>query len=223
MSWIGRTIRRELLLHYRRRSECVMPLLFFVMVVTLFPLVTSSNPSLLKILGGGIIWIAVLLATLLSLGDLFREDFNDGHLEQWVLSPYYLPLLILAKILAHWLMFSVPLIVTSPLIAVMFHLSSHAIVVLFVSLVLGSLALHLMGAIMAALTVGLRSGGWLLGLLLLPLTIPPLIFASHAVNRANEGLSAAAPLAFLAALLILSFVLSPLVCAFALRVGIAYD
>jgi len=223
MNWIGLSVKRELLLRYRRRSECVIPLLFFMVVVTLFPLATTSSPAMLKMLGGGIIWIAVLLATLLSLGHLFRDDFNDGSLEQWVLSPYYLPPLILSKILSHWLMLSVPLIIISPLVGLMFNLSSHAIVILLIALLLGSLALHLMGAIMAALTVGLRNGGLLMGLLLLPLTIPSLIFASQAVNRADAGLSAAAPLAFLGALFILSLVLSPLIAAFALRVGVAYD
>ena len=223
MSWFSLSIKREILLSYRRGLECATPLLFFIIVSLLFPLATVPSPALLKTMGPGVILIALLLANLLALNHLFRDDYNDGSLIQWVLAPLPLPLLILSKVLAQWVILSFPLVLISPLLAMMFQLSLHAICVLFVSLVLGSLTLNLMGAIMAALTVGLRNSGLLMALILLPLTIPSLIFASHAVSQAEAGLSMIGPLSFLAASLVFSLVFAPLISAFALRVGVAYD
>ena len=212
-----------MLLSYRRGAECSTPLLFFIIVSMLFPLATTPDPVLLKTIGPGVILIALLLAVLLALNHLFRDDYNDGSLIQFVLTPLPLPLLILAKIFAQWIMLSLPLVLISPLIALTFQLSFHAIVILFISLLLGSLTLNLIGAIIAALTVGLRNSGLLMGLILLPLTIPALIFSSHAVSQAEENLSMLGSLSFLSVLLVLSLVFAPLVSAFALRLGVAYD
>ena len=216
-------VKRELLLSYRKQIDCAMPLLFFMMVTILFPLAMNPNPHILRSLAPGIIWVAVLLAILLSLHRLFCDDFNDGSLEQMVLAPVPLPVLILSKVVTQWLMLGFPLIVVAPIIALLFHLSLQAIFVLLITLVLGSLILNLLGTIVAALTVGLRNSGLLMALILLPLYVPTLIFASIAVSEADQGLSAAAPIAFLGAIFILSVIVAPWVAALALRIGIAYE
>ncbi len=214
---------RECIRSFRSRLDYFNPLLFFIIVVTLFPLATTPDIKILRLIGPGVIWVAALLAIMLSLSQLFQDDFLDGSLEQFVLSPYPLPLLIGAKVLAHWLILGLPLIVIAPLLAMMFHLSLYALWILMLSLLLGTPILLLIGAIAAALTVGLRNSGLLLALLMLPLYIPTLIFASSAVLAANHGLAIAAQMAMLAALLVLSITLAPLAAAFALRVGVGYD
>ncbi len=223
--WIktGLILQRELLLIYRKRSEYFFPLIFFIMVATLFPLSTTASPRILQLMGPGVLWIAVLLATVLSLTYLYRDDFNDGSLAQLMLSDFPLPLLVGLKIAAQWVVLIFPMILVSPFLALMFHLSLHGAVILFLSLLLGTPILMLLGSIGAALTVGLRNGGLLMIVVLLPLYIPTLIMASGAVMTANRGESAVTSLLLLSALLVVSLVVAPLVSSASLRIGIAYE
>ncbi|MEN9848256.1 MAG: hypothetical protein RL368_996 [Pseudomonadota bacterium] len=221
MSAFGILLKRDLLLAYRRRSELANPLLFFVMVVSLFPLGVSPESKVLQTIAPGIIWVAALLAALLSLDTLFRSDFEDGSLEQMVLSHHSLPLLVLAKVLAHWLVAGLPLLVIAPFLGVLLFLPNDAMFPLMVTLLLGTPVLSLIGAIGVALTVGLRRGGVLLSLLVLPLYIPVLIFAASAVATAGTGLPIAGQLYFLAALLTLSLTLAPFAAAAALRISLS--
>ena len=199
-------IRRDLLLAFRRRAELANPLLFFVMVVTLFPLAVGAQPNLLQAMAPGVIWVAALLAALLSLDNLFRSDFEDGSLEQLLLSPHSLSILVLGKILAHWLVTGLPLLLVAPLLALFLGLPQAAMGTLWLTLILATPMLSLIGAIGVALTVGLRRGGMILSLLVLPLYIPVLIFASNAVDRAASGLPVTAQLNILLAMLILALV-----------------
>lgn len=215
-------IRRECLLTWRRPAEWLNPLLFFILVAMLFPLSMTPDLKILQFIGPGILWVAVILAVLLSLTRLFQPDYDDGSLEQWLFSPQPLPLLIFAKITAHWLMLCIPLMVLMPILALMFHLSAAVIGVLFITLLLGTPLLILLGAIGSALTVSLRHSGLLLALIILPLYIPTLIFATSAINAASFGQPVAAPLAWLGALLALALVLAPIVTAFSLRIGLSY-
>jgi heme exporter protein B len=221
MSAFGILLKRDLLLAYRRRSELANPLLFFVMVVSLFPLGVSPESKVLQTLAPGIIWVAALLAALLSLDTLFRSDFEDGSLEQMVLTHHSLPLLVLAKVLAHWLVAGLPLLLIAPFLGVLLFLPTDAMFPLMVTLLLGTPVLSLIGAIGVALTVGLRRGGVLLSLLVLPLYIPVLIFAASAVATAGTGLPIAGQLYFLAALLTLSLTLAPFAAAAALRISLS--
>ncbi len=211
---------RDLLLAFRRRAEAANPLLFFVLAVTLFPLAVGAQPHLLQAIAPGVIWVAALLAALLSLESLFRSDFEDGSLEQLLLCPHALPVLILGKISAHWLVTGAPLLVVAPLLALFLGLPQQAMATLWLSLLLGTPLLSLIGAIGVALTVGLRRGGMILSLLVLPLYVPVLIFASSAVDRAAGGLPAAAQLDVLAAMLFFGVVLAPLPAAAALRMSV---
>ncbi|MDH5181398.1 MAG: heme exporter protein CcmB [Gammaproteobacteria bacterium] len=213
-------LKRDLTLAYRTRSEVVNPLLFFIIVISLFPLAVSPDPNILRKLAPGVIWVAALLATLLSLDSLFRSDFDDGALDQLLLSVHPTPVLVLAKVLAHWMVTGIPLLLLSPLLAVLLHLPTDAIGVLLATLALGSPVLSLVGAIGVALTVGLRRGGVLLSLLILPLYIPVLIFAANAVGNAAAGLIITGQLYFLAALLVLSLTLAPVAAAAALRISL---
>ena len=215
-------IRREWLLTWRLPMEWLNPLLFFMLVSILFPLTLAPDPKILQLAGPGLLWIALLLAVLMSLTRLFQADYEDGTLEQWLLSPYPLSLLIFAKVIAQGLMLLIPVLIVAPGLAVMFHLSSRVIGVLMLTLVLGTPLLFLLGAIGAALVVSLRRSGLLLALILLPLYLPALIFATAALSAASTGLSAAASLAGLAALLSLALVLAPWVTAVILKIGIAY-
>jgi len=216
-------IQREYLLNFRNGSDCLRPLMFFVVVVSIFPLATTSDPNILRIVGPAVIWVSVLLAVLLSLNKLFQEDHLDGSLEQWVITPLSLPVLVFVKVMTYWFMMCVPIIIIAPLSALMFHLSMSAIVTLVFSLLLGTPVLYLMGAIVSAVTVGLRNSGLLLTLLLLPLYIPTLIFGSSAVSAVNLHHSADAQLAFLGAILSLTVTFAPLATAFSLRMGVEYD
>jgi heme exporter protein B len=215
-------IRRECLLTWRRPVEWLNPLLFFFLVSILFPLTLSPDVKILQMMGPGIVWVAVLLAVLLSLTRLFQPDYEDGSLEQWSLGPYPLALLVFAKITAHWLMLFLPLLVMTPLMALMFHLPVNVVKILMITLSLGTPLLTLLGAIGAALIVSLRQSGLLLALILLPLYIPTLIFATAALNAEASGISPAASLLWLGALLPLALVLSPWASAITLRMGIAY-
>lgn len=215
------TIRRDLLLAFRRKQDLMNPLVFFVMVVTLFPLGVSPDPAFLAKAGAGVVWVAALLATLLSMDHLFRHDLEDGALEQFVMQPHPISLLVFGRILAHWLVTGVPLILLSPILGVMVDLPGNLIGVLCLTLLLGTPILSLVGAIGAALTVGLRGGGVLLSLIILPLYIPVLVFGAGAVVTAASGVDYGGLLAILGALLALAVPLSPWAAGAALRVSLS--
>ncbi len=211
-------LNRDLRLAMRRRGDWVNPLVFFVIVISLFPLGVGPDTELLRQIAPGIIWVASLLATLLASETLFRADFDDGSLEQLVLSSQPLSVLVLAKVLAHWLITGLPLLFLSPLVAVVLQLQGRSIPALMASLLLGTLTLSLVAAIGAALTVGLRKGGVLLALLVLPLFIPVLIFGSSSVLAVEGGFPVQAHLSMLGALFLLSLALAPLAIAASLRI-----
>ena len=214
-------LKRDLTLAMRHRAEMINPLLFFVLVTSLFPLGIGADPKLLQAVGPGVIWVAALLAALLSLEGIFRSDFEDGTLEQFLLSSHPVSVLVLAKVLAHWLITGLPLLVISPLLGVLLGLPADAILILLVTLALGTPVLSLIGAVGVALTVGLRKGGMILSLLVLPLYVPLLIFAASAVDTAAAGLPVTAHLSLISALLVLSLSLSPLATAAALRISLS--
>ena len=214
-------LKRDLTLAMRHRAEMINPLLFFVLVTSLFPLGIGADPRLLQAVGPGVIWVAALLAALLSLEGIFRSDFEDGTLEQFLLSSHPVSVLVLAKVLAHWLITGLPLLVISPLLGVLLGLPGDAIIILLVTLTLGTPVLSLIGAVGVALTVGLRKGGMILSLLVLPLYVPLLIFAASAVDTAAAGLPVTAHLSLISALLVLSLSLSPLATAAALRISLS--
>lgn len=215
------TFKRDLLLAYRRKSELVNPLIFFLIVITLFPIGVSPDPTFLASLAPGLLWVAALLATLLSMDSLFKADFDDGSLEQLLLSPQPLFLVVLAKITAHWLLSGLALTLVAPLLAVMLFLPAEGMPGLMLSLLLGTPTLSLIGAIGAALTVGLRRGGVLISLLVLPLYIPVLIFGSSAVQAAVTGLPLGGYLALLGALLALALALAPIATGAALKISVS--
>lgn len=212
---------RDMKIAFRQRQDLLNPLLFFIMVVTLFPLGVSPEVSFLSEAGAGILWVAALLSVLLSLDHLFRHDFDDGTLEQLVLQPQPLFLLILAKTMAHWMLTGLPLVVLTPVLGVMVHLDGNSIAVLCLTLLIGTPVLSLIGAIGAALTLGLRSAGVLLSLLIIPLYIPVLIFGTGTVAAAADGASVGAYLALMGAFLMLSLTLAPFAAAAALRISLS--
>lgn len=214
-------IRRDLILALRRRAEIANPLLFFVLVITLFPLGIGAQPQVLQTIAPGIIWVSALLAAMLSLDSLFRSDFEDGSLEQLLLSAHPTSILILAKITAHWLVTGLPLLLIAPLLAVFLGMPNHTLSTLLLTLLLGTPVLSLIGAIGVALTVGLRRGGMILSLLVLPLYVPVLIFASNAVDMANNGLPVNAQINILISLLTLALVLAPWPTAAALKMSVS--
>lgn len=210
----------ELILLLRRSQEWLYPLGFFIIVVSLFPLAFTPDPVFLqKFIPGGI-WIAALLASLLSIENVFFTDREEGNLEQWLLSQVPLTLLMLAKLSAQWIITELPLIVLTPLLGVMFHLPASAIAILSMSLLLGTPILTLMGALGVALTLGLRQQGVLLGLLILPLVMPVLIFGVNVVQQSQAGFAVAGPLAFLAGLAVLAVTSLPWAIAATLRVSL---
>ena len=212
-------LKRDLMLALRRSSDWLNPLVFFIIVVSLFPLGVGPDVELLREIAPGVLWVAALLATLLGLDGLFRSDYDDGTLEQLLLSPHPLSILVLAKISAHWFCSGLPLLLLSPLLAVFMQLPAGALPALLMSLMLGTLSLCLIGAIGAALTVSLRKGGVLLALLVLPLYIPVLIFGSSTVIAAASGFKIVSQLSIFGAILLLSLSLAPLATAAALRVS----
>ncbi len=220
MSAFFAVIRRDLILAFRRRAEIANPLFFFILVVTLFPLGVGANPKLLQTMAPGIIWVSALLAVMLSLDSLFRSDFDDGSLEQMLLSPHPLTVLVMGKIIAHWLVTGLPLLVVAPLLAIFLGLPEQALGTLLITLVLATPVLSLIGAIGVSLTVGLRRGGMIISLLVLPLYVPVLIFASNAVEMAGNGLAVDAQLNILTAIFFMSAVLAPLPAAAALRMSV---
>jgi heme exporter protein B len=206
---------------FRQPQDLLNPLLFFVLVVMLFPLGVSPETAFLAQAGGGILWVAALLSVLLSLDHLFRHDFDDGTLEQLVLQPQPLFLLVLAKSLAHWVLTGLPLVLLTPLLAVMVHLEGNSIAVLCLTLLIGTPVLSLIGAIGAALTLGLRSAGVLLSLMIIPLYIPVLIFGTGTVVAASDGASVTGQLALMGAFLVLALTLAPFAAAAALKISLA--
>jgi len=214
-------LRRELLLFFRRRSDLLNPLVFFLLVASLFPLGVSPDPTFLAQVAPGVVWVAALLATLLSMDGLFRSDFDDGTLEQTLLSPQPLFVVGLAKVTAHWMTTGLPLTLLAPLLGVMLFLPADGMMGLVLTLLLGTPTLSLIGAIGAALTVGLRKGGVLLSLLVLPLYVPVLIFGSSAVQAAINGLPVSGHLALLGAMLALGVVMAPLAIGAALRISVS--
>ncbi|MBK6639531.1 MAG: heme exporter protein CcmB [Rhodocyclaceae bacterium] len=213
-------VRRDLLIAVRRKSEVLTALFFFVIVVSLFPLGIGPEPLLLKKIAPGILWVAALLATLLGLPRLFAGDHADGTLEQMALSPSSLSLLVAGKIFAHWLLCGLPLVVLAPILGLQFDLDADALSLLVVTLLLGTPVLSLVGAIGAALTLGVRGGGVLLALLILPLYIPVLIFGAGAVEAQISGLAAEGHLSLLAALLALAAFFAPWATTAALRIAL---
>ncbi|MDG9668131.1 heme exporter protein CcmB [Hahella sp. CR1] len=221
--WAGfcAVVKRDLMLAFRRPQELANPLVFFVMAVSLFPLGVSPEKSFLAPAAAGVVWVASLLATLLSLDALFRADHEDGSLEQLTLAPQPLFILVLAKVFAHWLTTGLPLILLSPVLALMLHVDESLLGVLMLSLLVGTPVLSLIGAIGAALTVGLRVGGVLISLLVLPLYIPVLIFGTGMVQSAAAGMDYTATLAMLGAILALSLTLAPFAAAAALKISVS--
>ncbi|MGL4379729.1 MAG: heme exporter protein CcmB [Vibrio sp.] len=213
-------IRRELLIALRRQADVFNPLWFFIIVITLFPLSVGPEPALLARIAPGIVWVAALLAALLSLERLFRDDFQDGALEQAMLTPLPLAMVVLAKVVAHWLLTGLPLILLSPLLAILLAFDSATWLAVVLTLLLGTPTLSFIGAIGVALTVGLPKGGVLLSLLVLPLFIPVLIFATSAIDAANLGMAYNGQLAILGAMLVGSMTLTPLAISAALRVSV---
>ena len=214
-------VRRDLILALRHRAEAVNPLLFFVIVVSLVPLGLNPRREALELVAPGVLWIGALLAALLSLERMFRSDFEDGSLELMLISPRPLPLMVLAKILAHWLVTGLPLLAAAPLSALLLGLPAGSLAVLLAALALGTPTLSAVGAIGVALTVGLRRGGVLLSLLVLPLYIPVLVFGASAAAAAADGLPAPGQLYMLGALAVLSLSLAPLAAAAALRISMS--
>ena len=212
-------IRRDLLLAYRRRSDVLTTLFFFVIVVSLFPLSVGPEMKTLRLIAPGVVWVAALLASMLSLNRLFAADYQDGTLEQMLLAPQPLALIVLGKIVAHWLVSGLPLALMAPILGMQFDLPPKALGILFLALLLGTPILSLIGAIGAALTLGLRGGGVLLSLLVLPLYIPALIFGAGAVAAHIAGISPEGHLSLLGALLILTGLTAPWVTAVALRIA----
>ena len=210
-------IRRDLSLVIRQGSDAFVVLIFFVVTVTLFPLGVSPDPLILQDLASGIVWVGALLAAMLSLDRLFQTDYDDGSLELLVLSPYPLELVVLCKCLVHWLTTGLPIMVISPVLALMLNIKTGAFLYLISSMALGTPIISLLGAVGAALVLGSRRSGVLIALLIIPLTIPILLFGVAAIQAATEGYSASSPLMFLGALLLFSIALCPWVIASSLR------
>ena len=213
-------VRRDLILAMRRRSDVLTILFFFVIVVSLFPLGIGPEMNTLRLIAPGVVWVAALLASMLALERLFAIDYADGALEQMLLAPQPLSLLVLGKVTAHWLVTGLPVVLMAPVLGIQYDLSLDGLRVLVITLLLGTPALSLIGAIGAALTLGLRGGGVLVSLLVLPLTIPVLIFGAGAVEATVSGLGGEGHMSMLAAILVLSMFFAPLAAAAALRVSV---
>jgi heme exporter protein B len=217
LRWI---VHRDLLLAVRQRTDLVMTVFFFIIVVSLFPLGVGPDLDRLRPLAAGVVWVAALLASMLSLQRLFAADLMDGTLEQLLLTPQPLSVLVFGKIVAHWLVSGLPLVAVSPVLGLQYDLTGVPLGVLVLTLLLGTPVLSAIGAIGAALTLGLRGGGVLLALLVLPLYVPVLIFGAAAVDASAAGLEIDGHLSVLGALLLASLVLAPLAAATALRVSL---
>ncbi len=212
--------QRELTIAWRRVHDVLTPLIFFAIVTSLFPLGVGPEPSVLRTLAPGVLWVGALLSTMLSLNRLFANDYAEGTLEQMLLAPHPLSVLVLAKTAAHWVLSGLPLILMAPLLAIQMQLPESAMVTLLVSLLLGTPVLSLLGSVGAALTLGLRGGGVLVSALVLPLYTPVLIFGASAVTSAATGMPSEAQLSLLAAFLAVALVLAPWATAAALRTSL---
>ena len=213
-------LKRDLTLIFREKTDLINSLVFFIIIILLFPLTFGLKSEILNTIISGIFWISALLATCLSLEAVFRSDFEDGSIEQLALSRYPLILLVSAKILAHWITFGIPIIITSLVLGIFLSLSSKIMMALFITLILGTPILSLLGSVMAVLTIGLR-GGMLLSILILPLSMPILIFSTIAIQNAASGQSIIAETYFLAGILILAITLAPITTASALRIRLS--
>jgi heme exporter protein B len=220
LKFLFTVIRRDVLLAARRRGDWLTAQFFFVMVVSLFPLGIGPEPGMLRSIGPGVVWVAALLASLLSMERLFADDYRDGSLEQMLLSPYPTALLALGKAIAHWIINGIPLLLIAPVLGIQFNLPADALWMLVLSLAIGTPILSLLGSIGAALTLGLRGGGALVTLLILPLYVPALIFGAGAVEGALSGAGSEAHLSLLGAFLMVSLVLAPWVSAMALKISV---
>lgn len=220
MTAFGLIVQRELKIAFRRQSDMFNPLWFFILVITLFPLGIGANPERLAEVSAGIIWVAALLAAVISSERLFKDDFLDGSLEQMLLMPTPLQWLVLAKVIAHWLLTGLPLLLISPLLAILLSLDWIGFQSVVLTLLLGTPTLSFLGAIGVALTVGLQKGGVLLTLLTLPLYIPVLIFATSAIEMASHGMPIQGQLAILGAMLVGAATLTPFAISAALRVSV---
>jgi heme exporter protein B len=214
------TLQRDLLIAFKRRNDLLNPIMFFLIVVSLFPLGVSPDPVELARIAAGVIWVSALLAAMLSLDNLYRADYEDGSLEQLLLSPQPLYFLVLAKNIAHWLISGLPVVVLSPLLAYMLYLPADAYWTLVFSLLIGTPVLSLFGSIGVALTVGLGSRGLILAVIVLPLSTPVLIIGAKAVSDIMFGLSVGSHYAFLGAILALALSIAPLASAAALRISV---
>ena len=213
-------VKRDLLLAMRRRSDAAMSVFFLVIVASLFPLGVGPEPAVLRTIGPGVLWVAALLACLLSLSRVFTADYVDGALEQMVLVPQPLAVLVAGKVVAHWLISGLPVVLLSPLLGLQFGLSGDALGVLVLSLLLGTPTLSMIGAIGAALVLGVRGSGLLVALLVLPLYVPVLIFGAGAVTGSMAGVGGEANLSLLGASLVLSLFLAPWATAAAIRIAL---
>ena len=213
-------VTRDLLIAARRRSDVLTTFFFFVIVVSLFPLGVGPQPDTLREIAPGVVWVAALLAAMLSLARMFGADYADGTLEQVVLTPQPLTLLVLSKVLAHWLTTGLPLVLVAPLLGLQFDLPAHALATLMASLLIGTPALSLIGAVGAALTLGVRGGGALTALLVLPLYVPVLVFGAGAVTASATGMGVTGHLSLLGAMSLATLVFAPLATAMALKISL---
>ncbi|MAM70686.1 MAG: heme exporter protein CcmB [Gammaproteobacteria bacterium] len=220
MSIVIATLRRELLIAFRSPGDMINPLMFFVIAVTLFPLGVGSDKAFLSEIASGVIWVTALLAVMLSMDSLFRSDYEDGSLEQLLLSPQPIYFIILAKVAGHWLISGLPLVILAPVLASMLALPQQSLLPLLAGLMLGTPILTLLGAIGMALTVGLSRSGLLLAVLILPLYIPVLVFGTGLVDSAQGGMGISGLLALLGAMLVLAVCLAPLAIVAALRISV---
>ena len=213
-------LTRDLRLLWRRRGDAFQPALFALLVVVLFALALGGEPQALSKVAPAVLWVAVLLAGLLSLDTLFRGDAEDGSLEQWILAPVPLAWLVTVRVFSHWLTTALPLLIATPVLGELLHLPHAQLPVMLVSLALGTPLLSLLGAVVAALTVGMRRSGILVALLALPLYVPVLVFGAGSVAASAQGLDAVGALLLLAAGLVLALVLAPLAAAAAIRIAL---
>ena len=212
---------KDVKLAFRQRAEIVNPILFFLIVISLFPLAIGPEPGLLARMAPGIIWVAALLSTMLGLDKLFRDDYNDGSLEQLIASSYPLFLSVLGKVAAHWVVTGLPLVLMTPLFALLLNLESQSLLATVLTLLLGTPLLSFIGAIGAGLTVGLQKGGILMSLLVLPLYIPVLIFATSAIDTSSMSLDYSGQLAILGAMLVIAIISAPIAISSALKVSVS--
>lgn len=214
------TLSRDLLIAFKRRNDFLNPIMFFLIVVSLFPLGVSPDPQQLSMISAGVVWVSALLASMLSLDNLYRADYEDGSLEQLLLSPQPLYFMVLAKNISHWLVSGLPVVLLSPVLAYMLYLPSEAYGTLFITLLIGTPVLSLFGSIGVALTVGLGSRGLILAVIVLPLTTPVLIVGAKAVADVSFGLPVGSHLAILGAMLAMALTVAPLASAAALKISV---